>query len=136
MNNKFSQIILCELSELLLMKKILIIDDEYQNREMLSDFLEIKGYEVITANDGADGLEIFKNNETDAAIIDIKMPIMNGIECATEMRKIQENFPIIMITGHVDIDYKLHIKNMGLDHLLIKPLNINEIDEILQSFFN
>jgi len=118
------------------MKKILIIDDEYQNREMLSDFLEIKGYEVVTANDGAEGLEIFKNNETDAAIIDIKMPIMNGIECATEMRKIRENFPIIMITGHVDIDYKLHIKNMGLDHLLIKPLNINEIDEILQSFFN
>ena len=88
MNNKFSQIILCELSELLPMKKILIIDDEYQNREMLSDFLEIKGYEVVTANDGAEGLEIFKNNETDAAIIDIKMPIMNGIECATEMRKI------------------------------------------------
>ena len=136
MNNKFPQIILCELSDLLPMKKILIIDDEYQNREMLSDFLEIKGYEVVTANDGAEGLEIFKNNETDAAIIDIKMPIMNGTECASEMRKIRKNFPIIMITGHADIDYKLQIKNMGLDHLLIKPLNINEIDEILQSFFN
>lgn len=118
------------------MKKILIIDDEYQNREMLSDFLEIKGYSVITAHDGAEGLEVFKNNEADAAIIDIKMPVMNGIECATEIRKMRENFPIIMITGHVDIDYKLHIKNMGLEHLLIKPLNINEIDEILQSFFN
>jgi len=118
------------------MKKILIIDDEHQNREMLSDFLEIKGYEVVTANDGAEGLEAFKSEHTDAAIIDIKMPIMDGIECATEMRKIKENYPIIMITGHVDIDYKLQIKNMGLDHLLIKPLNINEIDEILQSFFN
>ena len=118
------------------MKKILIIDDEYQNREMLSDFLEIKGYEVVTANDGSEGLESFKNDHTDAAIIDIKMPVMNGIECATEMRKIRDSYPIIMITGHVDIDYKLQIKNMGLDHLLIKPLNINEIDEILQSFFN
>jgi len=118
------------------MKKILIIDDEHQNREMLSDFLEIKGYEVETANDGAEGLEIFKKVETDAAIIDIKMPVMDGIECANEMRKIIENYPIIMITGHVDIDYKLQIKNMGLNHLLIKPLNINEIDEILQSFFN
>ena len=118
------------------MKKILIIDDEYQNREMLSDFLEIKGYNVATANNGAEGLEAFKNDDTDAAIIDIKMPVMNGIECATAIRKIRENYPIIMITGHVDVDYKLHIKNMGLEHLLIKPLNINEIDEILQSFFN
>jgi DNA-binding response OmpR family regulator len=118
------------------MKKILIIDDEFQNREMLSDFLKIKGYKVITAHDGAEGLEVFKNTETDAAIIDIKMPVMDGIECATEIRKVRENYPIIMITGHVDIDYKLHIKNMGLEHLLIKPLNINEIDEILQSFFN
>ncbi len=118
------------------MKKILIIDDEYQNREMLSDFLEIKGYEVVTANDGAGGLDAFKNDETDAAIIDIRMPVMNGIDCATEIRRIQQNYPIIMITGHVDIDYKLRIKNMGLEHLLIKPLNINEIGEILQSFFN
>lgn len=117
------------------MKKILIIDDEFQNREMLSDFLEIKGYEVFTADNGAEGLVIFKNQETDAAIIDIKMPVMNGIECATEIRRIKNNYPIIMITGHVDIDYKLQIKKKGLKHLLIKPLNINEIDEILQSFF-
>jgi DNA-binding response OmpR family regulator len=117
------------------MKKILIIDDEYQNREMLSDFLEIKGYEVITADNGSEGLDIFKTDQVDAAIIDIRMPVMNGIDCATEMRKMRENFPIIMITGHVDVDYKIQIKNMGLEHLLLKPLNINEIDEILKSFF-
>jgi DNA-binding response OmpR family regulator len=117
------------------MKKILIIDDEFQNREMLSDFLEIKGYEVISANNGAEGLEAFKKDHADAAIIDIKMPVMNGIDCALAIRKIKEHFPIIMITGHVDIDYKIHIKNIGLEHLLIKPLNINEIDNILRSFF-
>ena len=48
------------------MKKILIIDDEYQNREMLSDFLEIKGYNVATAINGEEGLEAFKNDDTDA----------------------------------------------------------------------
>lgn len=117
------------------MKKILIIDDEFQNREMLSDFLEIKGYNVISANNGAEGLELFKNDHADAAIIDIKMPVMNGIDCALAIRKIEENFPVILITGHVDIDYKTHIKDIGIDHLLIKPLNINEIDEILRSFF-
>lgn len=118
------------------MKKILIIDDEYQNREMLSDFLEIKGYKVATATNGEEGIEAFKKNDADAAIIDIKMPVMNGIDCALEIKRIKENFPIIMITGHVDIDYKTHIKEIGINHLLIKPLNINEIDEILQSFFN
>jgi len=136
LNNKFPQFILCELSDLLPMKKILIIDDEHQNREMLSDFLEIKGYEVVTAKDGSEGLDAFKIDHTDAAIIDIKMPVMDGIECATQMRNLRDKYPIIMITGHVDVDYKLQIKNMGLEHLLIKPLNINEIDEILQSFFN
>jgi YesN/AraC family two-component response regulator len=117
------------------MKKILVVDDEYQNREMLSDFLELKGFTVVTANDGMEGLKTFQKGNIDAAIIDIKMPVMNGIDCAAAIRKIKPNFPIIMITGHADSDYQKHIKKLGIQHLLIKPLNINEIEKILRSFF-
>jgi signal transduction histidine kinase len=113
---------------------ILVIDDEYQNREMLSDFLSIKGYDIITAENGLEGLNIFKKNQLFAAIIDIKMPIMNGIECAIEIKKIDPDFPIIIVTGHVDVDYRIQIKSIGLEHLLIKPLNINDIHEVLDSF--
>lgn len=117
------------------MKNILVVDDEFPNREMLSDFLELKGFSVVAAINGLDGLKTFKKGDFDAAIIDIKMPVMNGIDCASAIKKIDENFPIIMITGHVDSDYEENIKKVGIKHLLIKPLNINEIEKILLSFF-
>ncbi len=117
------------------MKKILVIDDELPNREMLSDFLELKNFSVVTAINGLDGLKTFKKNTFDAAIIDIKMPLMNGVDCATAIKEIDKNFPIIMITGHVDSDYENIIKKIGIKHLLIKPLNINEIEKKLRSFF-
>ena len=130
-----SQFKFAQLSSYLIMNKILVIDDEYQNREMLSDFLELKNFKVITANNGLEGLQAFQKSKVDAAIIDIKMPVMNGIDCAAGIRKIKPTFPIIMITGHVDNEYQNTIKKIGIKHLLIKPLNINEIEKILLSFF-
>lgn len=117
------------------MKRILVVDDERPNREMLSDFLELRGFKVITANDGKQALNSFKRGNIDAAIIDIKMPVMNGIDCATIIKKSKPNFPIIMITGHLESENQQFIEKLGIGHLLIKPLNINEIEKILHSFF-
>jgi len=117
------------------MKKILVVDDEFPNREMLSDFLELKGFKVVTAKNGLEGLQAFQKHQFDAAIIDIKMPEMNGIDCATAIKKIKPLFPIIMITGHIDSDYQKTLEKIGVKHLLIKPLNINEIEKILLSYY-
>ena len=116
------------------MRKILIIDDEYDIREMLSDFLELKGYKVILANNGKEGIELFKKSIPDAAIIDIKMPIMNGIESARRMKKINPDFPILIMTGVLEQYSKEEIFNIGVNDLVLKPLDILQIERLLRKY--
>ena len=81
------------------MARILVIDDDYQVREMLRDTLEIAGYEVEVASDGREGLKLYHNRPTDMIITDIIMPNMDGLETITEL---QRNFPdtkIIAFSG-------------------------------------
>jgi DNA-binding response OmpR family regulator len=116
------------------MSTILVIDDEYDIREMLTDFLGLKGYEVIVARNGKEGIEIFKKIKPDAAIIDIKMPIMNGIESARKMKAMNPEFPIMIMTGMLENYSKEEIFNIGVNDLVLKPLDILEIERILQRY--
>ncbi len=117
-------------------KHILVIDDEFEIREMLIDFLSFRGYDVSVASDGKAGLELFRNQNFDAAIIDVKMPVMSGIECARIIKKINPKFPIMMITGHIESFSRNEIEELEVEDLLWKPLDILEIEKILQNYFN
>ena len=101
---------------------------------MLSDFLELKGYKVILANNGKEGIELFKKSIPDAAIIDIKMPIMNGIESARRMKKINPDFPILIMTGVLEQYSKEEIFNIGVNDLVLKPLDILQIERLLRKY--
>jgi DNA-binding response OmpR family regulator len=116
------------------MRKIRVIDDEYDIREMLTDFLGLKGYDVIVARNGQEGIEIFKKNKPDAAIIDIKMPIMNGIESARKIKAMNPEFPIMIMTGMLENYSKEEIFDIGVNDLVLKPLDILEIERILQGY--
>jgi DNA-binding response OmpR family regulator len=118
------------------MNKILVIDDECDIREMLSDFLKLKGYKVILATNGKEGIKLFKKNKPDAAIIDIKMPVMNGIESAKKIKKIKPDFPILIMTGVLEQYSKEEIYGIGVSDLVIKPLDILEIERILEKFLH
>ena len=86
------------------MAKILIIDDEESIRNVLRDILEMEDYEVDEAKDGINALSKIKKSNFDAVICDIKMPKMDGMEVLERIQILRPDIPVIMISGHGDID--------------------------------
>jgi len=109
------------------MSKILVIDDERSIRNTLKDILEYEKYQVDVAEDGNAGLDLLKKNEYDIVLCDIKMPGIDGIEV---LEKIQENgfdTPIVMISGHGNIDTAVESIKKGAYDFIEKPLDLNRL---------
>ena len=86
------------------MPKILVIDDERAIRNTLKEVLEYEKHEVDLAEDGPAGINLFRNNAYDIVLCDIKMAKMDGIEVLEKLMEISPDVPVIMISGHGNID--------------------------------
>ena len=86
------------------MKTILVIDDEQLIRERLKDLLELDDYEVFTADCGEKGLQCVKENRPQVALVDIRMPGMDGTEILKRIKEDAEETEVIIMTGHATID--------------------------------
>lgn len=109
------------------MSKILVIDDERAIRNTLKEVLEYEKHEVDLAEDGPSGIEMFNANSYDIVLCDIKMAKMDGIEV---LQKICENscdIPVIMISGHGNIDTAVEAIKKGAYDFLEKPLDLNRL---------
>ena len=109
------------------MLKILIIDDERAIRNTLKDILENEGYKAETAENGEEGFQKIKNQPFDAAICDIKMPKMDGIELLTQMKNEGIDLPIIMISGHGNIETAVESVKLGAYDFISKPPDLNRL---------
>jgi DNA-binding NtrC family response regulator len=109
------------------MPTILIIDDEEAIRNALRDILEMEEYEVEEAKDGIDALSKIKQNSYDAIICDIKMPKMDGMEVLERAQLICPDVPIIMISGHGDIDTAVETVKKGAFDYISKPPDLNRL---------
>ena len=109
------------------MAKILIIDDERSIRRALREILEFEGFDVDEAEDGLEGLEKGKNQFYDIIFCDIKMPKMDGMEVLTELQKEKVESPIIMISGHGNIETAVEAIKKGAFDFIEKPLDLNRI---------
>ncbi len=109
------------------MAKILVIDDEKSIRNSLKDVLEYEKYEVDLAEDGAGGLEMFRNNKYDVVLCDIKMPNMDGIEVLEQIFNHSGDVPVIMISGHGNIDTAVDAIKKGAYDFIEKPLDLNRL---------
>jgi CheY-like chemotaxis protein len=118
------------------MKTILIVDDEMDVREMLNDFLKLQGYKTIKAENGIEALKILEENIPDAAIVDIEMPKMNGLEFARRVLNSKIPLPIIIISAYLE-KYSLDfIQSLGVKSILRKPLNLMELNKEIQRTLN
>lgn len=111
------------------MSKILIIEDEAAIRRVLVKILseENKDYEVFEAEDGLQGMEIVKDEEFDLILCDIKMPKMDGIEVLEAIKKIKPEIPVVMISGHGDLDTAVQTMRMGAFDYISKPPDLNRL---------
>ncbi|MCD0473161.1 sigma-54 dependent transcriptional regulator [Flavobacterium sp. EDS] len=111
------------------MSKILIIEDEAAIRRVLTKILseENDSYQVEDAEDGISGLEKIKNNDYDLVLCDIKMPKMDGVEVLEEVKKIKPEIPMVMISGHGDMETAIHTMRLGAFDYISKPPDLNRL---------
>lgn len=109
------------------MSKILVIDDEKAIRNTLKEVLEYEKHEVDLAEDGPKGLEMFSANSYDIVLCDIKMAKMDGIEVLGKISETSTETPVIMISGHGNIDTAVEAIKKGAYDFLEKPLDLNRL---------
>lgn len=109
------------------MSKILIIDDERAIRRALREILEFEGFEVEEAEDGKQGVEKATNETFDVIFCDIKMPNMDGMEVLAAFQENKVESPVIMISGHGNIDTAVQSIKKGAFDFIEKPLDLNRI---------
>jgi two-component system nitrogen regulation response regulator NtrX len=109
------------------MSKILIIDDEKSIRNTLKEILSYEDYEISLAENGLEGIELAKTDEFDVILCDIKMPQMDGIEVLEKIQELGLDTPVIMISGHGNIDTAVDAIKKGAFDFLEKPLDLNRI---------
>ncbi|MGO4697324.1 response regulator transcription factor [Paenibacillus sp. 2TAB26] len=109
------------------MAKILIADDDAHIRELMSLFLKNEGFEILEAKDGAEAQEIWENNQIDMVILDIMMPHVDGWELCREIRRIDSNIPLLMVTAKGESVQKVKGFQLGTDDYLTKPFDPMEL---------
>ena len=106
---------------------VMIVDDEEGIRETLSGILEDEGYESITAYSGEEAVKKAKENPPDVVLLDIWLPGMDGIATLKELKENHPAVPVIMISGHANIEIAVKATKMGAYDLLEKPLSIEKV---------
>lgn len=111
------------------MPKILIIEDEAAIRRVLKKIIaeESNTYEVEEAEDGLKGIEMIRDNDYDLVLCDIKMPKMDGVEVLEACKKIKPETPMVMISGHGDLDTAVNTMRLGAFDYISKPPDLNRL---------
>jgi DNA-binding NtrC family response regulator len=111
------------------MQKILIIEDEAAIRRVLVKILseENDQYKVDEAEDGLQAIDILKNDDYDLVLCDIKMPKMDGVEVLEALKKMKPEIPVVMISGHGDLDTAVNTMRLGAFDYISKPPDLNRL---------
>ena len=117
------------------MEKILIIDDDAKTRTTIRTILEGAGYNVVEADDGKSGVDLYKKESPTLVITDILMPISDGIEAIVEFRKMSPEQKIIAISGGGEIEAESYLamaKKLGASHVLPKPFGKKDLLDVVE----
>jgi anti-anti-sigma factor len=114
------------------MRRILIIDDEKSTLKIFRLFLSAYGYEVLTAENGKLGLEVFDAERPPIVLTDIKMPGMDGLEVLRRIKEMDAATEVIVITGHGDMDLALQALDLYATDFINKPIQKEALDAALR----
>src|ERR1700674_2440281 len=112
-------------------KQVLIVDDEPNLRKILSAQLSRDGYDVLSAEDGEQGLALLREHHIDLVITDLKMPKVDGMQLLREALREDPELPIVMITAHGTIDTAVEALKTGAFDYLTKPFDKDEVRQIV-----
>ena len=112
-------------------KQVLIVDDEPNLRKILSAQLTRDGYDVLTAEDGEQGLALLKEHHIDLVVTDLRMPKVDGMTLLRKAHEEDPDLPIVMITAHGTIDTAVEALKIGAFDYLTKPFDKDEVRQIV-----
>lgn len=111
------------------MPKILLVEDNEMNRDMLSRRLQRKGYEILIAHDGGEGVEMAHANKPDLILMDMSLPVKDGWTATKELKAHQDtkNIPVIALTAHAMAGDREHALQAGCDDYDTKPIELDRL---------
>jgi len=107
--------------------KVLLVDDETEFLEPVAIRLERRLIPCSTAQTGERALQLLKEEHFDCAIVDVRMPVMDGLELLRRMRKEFPNVPVILLTGHASVELGIQGMELGAFDYLMKPVDLDEL---------
>ncbi|KPJ71495.1 hypothetical protein AMJ52_08490 [candidate division TA06 bacterium DG_78] len=114
---------------------ILVVDDEEKQRDLLAGFLRKKGYAVTTLASGKEAIEKNRTTGFDLAILDLKMPEVDGIETITRMREIDPETYFIILTGYGTVESAVEAMRCGAYDYINKPINLDELELLIERIY-
>lgn len=106
---------------------ILVVDDQFADRETLKEILEDKGYRVATAQDGAEAIEMVKSHHYDIIFLDVRLPGMDGVGTFEQVKKIDPEATVIMMTGYTEEDLVKRAITQGAYTCIYKPFDVEKV---------
>ncbi len=117
-------------------KNILVADDQQEVCDLIKQMLEIEGYTIFQACNGKEALAVVKNSPVDVAILDIKMPVMDGIEALKKIKQMDTSIEVLITTGYADFKtLKQTVDDYGAFDYLSKPFNRDELIHVVHNAF-
>ena len=115
---------------------ILVVDDSDSNRELLSVYLSVNGYEVIEACDGLEAVKLATSECPDLIIMDLSMPVMDGFGAVRLLRQVSgvREVPVIACTAHDTSTHRVQAIGVGFNEVLSKPIDFTQLDFMLGQF--
>ena len=116
--------------------RLLIVDDMEASRLILAQILRLHGYQVDTAEGGASALELAREHTYHLAILDYRMPQMNGVELFEKLRQIQPDVVGIFLTGYPTVDTVYPAISSGIERVLAKPVDVEELLDVVKQMLH
>lgn len=114
------------------MVKILVIDDEQSIRHLLDTLLRRKGYDVVLADGGRKGLELFRREHPDVVVLDLKMPEMDGVTVLREIHSLDPTKPVIILTGAGTPEVEQQVRALGVTEFVEKEFSLHRLGDALK----
>jgi DNA-binding NtrC family response regulator len=118
------------------MAKILVIDDDQGIRRLLDSLLRRKGYDVVLAENGLKGLELFRREHPDVIVLDLKMPEMDGLTVLRQIRSVDLKQPVIIFTGAGTPDTEQQIRALSVTEIVEKDVSLDRLEDSLKRLLN
>ncbi len=111
----------------------MVVDDDEICRLYFRDLFEREGYEVNICHDGVQAVQSFNMKRPDAVLMDIRMPILDGNETLKQLKAIDSDVPIIMMTAYSSLEVALECGQLGAENIIKKPGDIEKVVEVIEN---